>query len=52
MGYLPKCKCGGLPAVFVAARAWVKCLDCGESTKRHRRQAEAVEEWRAMQAQE
>lgn len=48
MSYLPMCKCGGPPGVFVAKCAVVKCLDCGMSTKSHRRQAEAVAEWRDM----
>lgn len=50
MNYLPRCHCGGHPAVVVtSAGSQIVCLKCKQSTRRRRRQARVVEEWREMQ---
>lgn len=49
IGYLPRCGCGGRPAIFVAsAGSYVECQRCRRRTKQWRRQAETVKEWREM----
>lgn len=49
MGYLPKCACGGAPAMLVfSGGCWVKCWSCPRGTGIHRSQAGAAGEWREM----
>lgn len=49
MGYLPKCGCGGAPAMLVTSDGChVQCQACRRRTGLRRRQAQAAGEWEEM----